>query len=141
MTINDDLNFAADLCANAADAAVDKLISLGPRPSDAAAAAAWDAHDAILKNKISTLNNLSSSISAMIVSNTLQSVWPDLVTLGNVTASAEENIKSIADISKAMVSIASVITFGVAVITVATQPTPANAGSMATAFTSMIKTF
>ena len=79
MAISDDLNEVATLCANAADAAIDKLIGLGPRPSDATAAATWDAQDAALKNTISTLNNLSSSISALIVIDALQKVWQKIL--------------------------------------------------------------
>jgi hypothetical protein len=141
MAINDDLDAAATLCADAADAATDKLIGLGPRPTDPASAATWDAQDTVLKNKISTLNNVSSSISALIVSNALQAVWPNLDALDRVTASAQANIKAIADISKAMAAIASIINFGVAVLTVATQPTAANAGSVVTAFKNMLGTF
>jgi hypothetical protein len=137
MAINDDLDSAASLCANAADAATDQLIALGPRPSDAAAGATWDAQDSVLKNKISTLNNLSSSISSLIVSNALTAVWPNLDAIDKVTAAAQANITAISDISKAMAAIASVVNFGVAVITVATQPTAANAGSLVTAFKNM----
>ncbi len=138
MAINDDLISVATLCANVADAAIDQLIRLGARPTDSAAATAWDAQDAVLKNKISTLNNLSSSISALIVSNALQDVWPALDTLGGVTSSAQVNIDKIADISKAMAAIASVINFGVSTIKVATQPTATNAQSLASAFTNMV---
>ena len=140
MAINDDLTSAAELCGNAADAAVDLLIGLGPRPSDPAGASAWDAQDTLLKNKISTLNNLSSTISALIVSNALQQLWPTLTELAAVTEDAQKNIAAIEEISKAMAAVASVINFGVAVATLATQPTPGNAGSVATAFKNMVST-
>jgi hypothetical protein len=134
MTINKDLQNASDICANAADAATNKLISLGPRPNDLASAAIWDNQDSLLKNKISTLNNLSATISALIVSDALQNIWPNLTGLDKVTSSAQANIKTIADISKAMSTIASIVNFGVAVTLLSTQPTPANAASLVTAF-------
>lgn len=140
MAINDDLNCVASLCANAADAAVNTLINLGPRPGDAAGAATWDAQDALLKNKISTLNNLSSSISALIVNHALQSTWPNLAGLDKVTADAKKNIDAIKAIAKAMAAVASVINFAVAVITIATQPTAGNAGNVAIAFKNMVNT-
>lgn len=140
MATHDNLASVSQLCANAADAAVDLLIGLGPRPSDPAGASTWDAQDATLKNKISTLNNLSSSISALIVSDALQTVWPALDTLDKVTRTAQTNISSIKEIAKAMAAVASVINFGVAVVTVATQPTPGNAGSVVTAFKNMLGT-
>jgi hypothetical protein len=138
MAINDDLSSAANLCANAADAATDKLIALGPRPSTAPTASTWDAQDALLKNKISTLNNLSSSISALIVSNALQAIWPTLDALNGVTAAAQKDIDEIKDVSAAMAAVASVINFGVAVVTLTTQPTASNAGSLAKAFANMV---
>ena len=141
MATTSDLMSAAQLCANAADAAVDLLIGLGPRPSEAAGASAWDAQDTLLKNKISTLNNLSSAISALIVNDALEGVWPALTDLDKVTDAAQKNIDAIKEISKAMAAVASVINFGVAVATLATQPTPGNAGSVATAFRNMVNTF
>lgn len=138
MATGDDLTNAAELCGNAADAAVDLLIDLGPRPADAAGAAAWDAQDTLLKNKISTLNNLSASLSALIVNNALQEVWPNLSGLDAVTGGAQKSIREIRDISQAMAAVASVIKFGVAMATLATQPTAGNAGSVATAFKNML---
>ena len=138
MAISEDLNCVATLCGNVADAAVGALIALGPRPSDPAAASTWDAQDVLLKNKISTLNNLSSSISAIIVSNALQSVWPTLTALDSVTASAQNNVTAIKDISKAMAAVAAVISFGAAVLTLAAQSTPANAASLVSAFKNMV---
>jgi|SRR5471030_2934306 len=138
MTItSENLDSAADLCSNAADAALTKLIELGARPADANAAATWDAQDSLLKNKISTLNNLSSSISAQIVSNALDQQWPNLNTLSAVTASAQVDIQKIADINQAMATLASIINFGVSVITMATQPSVANSESLATSFKNM----
>lgn len=140
MAMSDDLNNVAGLCANGADAATTRLIALGPRPSDPVAAATWDAQDTLLKNKISTLNNLSASISALIVSDALAAVWPTLNELSGVTSAAEASIETIADVSKAMAALASVINFAVSVVTVATQPTISNAGSLVTAFNNMVQT-
>lgn len=138
MATIDDLTSAATLCANAANAALDLLIDLGPRPADAAGGATWDAQDSLLKNKISTLNNVSSSLSALIVSAALQAVWPILTDLDKVTDGAQKNIDEIRDITKAMAAVASVINFAVSVMTLATQPTAGNAGSVATAFKNMV---
>jgi hypothetical protein len=138
MAITDDLTSAAALCANAADAATDKLIGLGPRPTDPTAGGVWDSQDTLLKNKISILNNLSSSISALIVSEALQNAWPQLDQLNNITNSAENDIARIANTVKVMVAIASVVNFGVAVVTLAMQPTPSNAASVVTALKNMI---
>jgi hypothetical protein len=138
MAIADDLNSSAELCANAADAATTKLIDLGPRPADPAAAAVWDHQDTLLKNNISVLNNVSSTLSAVIVSNALQQVWPNLQGLSDETNSAQGDINAIADISKAMVKLASIIDFGVAVVALAAQPTPGSAGAVVTAFGKMI---
>jgi hypothetical protein len=137
MALPDDLNSAATLCANAAAATTIQLIGLGARPIDPAAATKWDRQDTQLKNNISELNNLSSGISASIVSNALQAIWPNLQTLSVVTASAQADITAIKDISEAMSKIASIITFGVAVVTLAGAPTPANAQAVVTAFTKM----
>jgi hypothetical protein len=140
MATSDDLNNVAELCANAADAATTKLIALGPRPNDPGSAATWDAQDTLLKNKISTLNNLSASASALIVSDALAAVWPTLNDLSGITSSAEADIEKIANISSAMAALASVINFAVSVVTVATQPTISNAGGLLTAFNNMAQT-
>ena len=134
MTTKTDLESLAALCDEAADAAVDRLIGLGPRPADAHGAATWDAQDALLKNKISTLNNLSSSLSALIVQQALEQVWPALDALGEVTASAQASIARIREIAKTMATIASVINLGVAAVTLATQPTAGNATGLVSAF-------
>jgi hypothetical protein len=138
MATTDDLTSAATLCANAANAGLNLLIGLGPRPGDAAGGAAWDGQDSLLKNKISTLNNLSSSLSALIVSAALQAVWPTLTDLDKVTNGAQRNVDEIKEITKAMAALASVINFAVSVATLATQPTAGNAGSVATAFKNMV---
>jgi len=107
---------------------------------DPAAAATWDAQDTMLKNKISILNNLSTSISAVIVSNAMQNVWPNLDSLAAVTASAQANIAAIANITKAMAAIATVINFGVALVTLASEPTPGNAANVLTSLTNLTAT-
>ena len=134
MTTQSDLEALAVLCDLAADAAVDRLIGLGPRPSAPDSAATWDAQDALLKNKISTLNNLSSSLSALIVQQALQKVWPALDALSEVTASAQASIARIHEIAKTMAAIAAVINLGVAAVTLATQPTAGNATGLVNAF-------
>ncbi len=138
MAIADDLDSAAQLCGNAADAAVTKLIGLGPRPVDVTAAGVWDHQDALLKNNISVLNNVSSTISAVIVQTALQQVWPNLQGLSNETAAVQGDINAIADVSKAMVKLAAVIDFGVAVVALAAQPTPTGAGAVVSAFTKLL---
>ena len=137
MALADDLNSAAALCANAADAATTKLIGLGPRPTEPVAAALWDHKDAILKTDISVLNNLSSTISAVIISNALKQLWPQLQGLNDITTSAEADIAATADISKAFVKIASIIDFGVSVAALAAQPSPSAVQAVISAVTKM----
>lgn len=134
MATDVDLKTIEALCEGGADAAMDLLIKLGPRPSDPTKATTWDTQDALLKNKISTLSNLASSIGALLVVQTLQDVWPQMETLAHVTTSAEAKITKIAEINKALGAIASIVNFATAAITVATQPTPGNAGNLNTAF-------
>ncbi len=129
-----DLKSAQALCDAAADAAMDRLLALGIRPADAAAAADWDDQDALLKSKISTLSHLSSSIGAQIVVQALEDVWPQLDELDQVTAAAQASIARIERINRALTVIASVVTFAAAVVEVSTQPTVGNAGKVLTAF-------
>jgi hypothetical protein len=131
---SDDLKSVQTLCEDAADASLDLLIGLGPRPSDPDAATTWDTQDALLKNKISTLTNLASSLGAAIVVKALQDVWPSLEELDDVTSAARGQIAKIADINKALTAVASVINFAAAAITIVTQPSPGNAGKLLTAF-------
>jgi hypothetical protein len=134
MTASTDLKSMETLCDNAADAALDLLIGLGARPTDSAAAATWDAQDALLKNKISTLNNLGSSIGATIVAQALEQVWPQLDALEQATAAAQASTAKIDEINKALVTLAAVINFATAAITLITQPSVDNAGKLVTAF-------
>jgi len=134
MLASTNLKLTETLCEESADAAMNLLIGLGARPSDAAAAATWDTQDALLKNKIATLTNLASSTGAAIVVKALDDVWPNLDGLDQVTSSAEGSIAKIKDINKALVAIASVINFATAAITVITQPTTSNANKLVTAF-------
>jgi hypothetical protein len=139
MTISDDLNAASTLCANAADAAGDKLSALGARPTDMKAAAAWDAQAGSLRQNISKLNNLSSSISALIVVKELQSVWPELDQLNQVTASAQSDLVAIADTTKVILALATVINFGNAIVTLVAQPNLTSASALVTAFENLAK--
>lgn len=134
MTASTDLKSMETLCDSAADAALDLLIGLGARPTDPAAAATWDAQDALLKNKISTLNNLASSIGATIVVQGLEDVWPQLDALQQAAAAAQANIARIGEINKALATLATVINVATAAITVITQPSVDNAGKLLTAF-------
>jgi hypothetical protein len=133
-TTSDDLKSLEALCEDAADAAFDLLVGLGPRPADPSAATAWDTQDALLKNKISTLNNFASSIGATIVVQALDDVWPQLNGLKDVAAEAESKIAKIAEINKTMSAIASVINFATAAVTVITQPSVGTANKLASAF-------
>jgi hypothetical protein len=139
VSTSDDMNAAAALCRNAADAALDRLLALGPRPKDTAKGQAWDHNDALLKNKIAVLTNQASSMSALIVSQALSDIWPNLDGLTKVTAAAQAEIKSIKAISDALTALASVINFGLAILAVATQPTPTNAGNVVAAFQAVLK--
>jgi hypothetical protein len=122
MPVLGDLEGSAVLCKNGANAAMDKLIGLGPRPIDNAGAEQWDHQDAVLKNQISVLANLSSTLSALIVSKALQDVWPKLDGLGQITTDVQAKIKTISDIAQAAVRIATIVDFGVAVVALATTP-------------------
>lgn len=130
----DDLKSVQTICDNTADAALNLLIGLGPRPTETGAAAVWDTHDALLKNKVSSLTNLSSSIGATIVVEAISDVWPELEKLDAVTTTALGQIAKIADVNKGLTVAATVITFATAAIAVVSQPTLGNAGRLVTAF-------
>jgi hypothetical protein len=129
-----DLKTIEALCQAGADAALDMLIGLGPRPLDPAAATAWDAQGALLKGRVSMLTNMASSIGSTIVVQALQNVWPKLEALGQVTTSAKASIAKISEINKTLSAIASIVNFGTATITLVAQPTPANASGLIAAF-------
>jgi hypothetical protein len=122
MPVIGDLEGSAILCKNGADAAMDKLIGLGLRPIDDAEAEQWDRQDALLKKQISVLANLSSTLSALIVSKGLEDVWPKLDGLSQITTDVRAEIKTISDITHAAVRIATIVDFGVSVVALATTP-------------------
>ncbi len=134
MTASTDLELMETLCEDMAHAGVGLLLGLGGRPADPAAAATWDAQDALLKNKTSTLVNLASSIGSTIVAEALEQVWPQLDALQQVTAAAQANIAKIDQINKALVTLASVINFATAAAALITQPSVDNAGKLVKAF-------
>jgi hypothetical protein len=138
MAAQDDLDSAHDLCENAIKAANDKITALGPRPADAAAGQTWDNQLASLQNAVGDLANLSASISAFAVTNALENAWPNLTDLAQVTAAAQANIQKIADITKALTALASIITFATSIVALVAQPTAANVGAVATAYKNVV---
>ncbi len=138
MTTAADPQSAADLCDAAAQAALQQQQALGPCPqNDPVQTQAWQHQNDQLRHNISTLTNLSSSLAAQAVSAGLNAVWPALQGLTTVTASAQADIANIVSVSAALMTLASVISFGVAVAALVAAPNAAGVGSVVTAFNAM----
>lgn len=127
MTLASELQDLADLCQASAQQNLSLLIGMGPRPTDPAGKAAWDLGQSRLRGQIDRLTALAIELSGHAVVAGLQTANEDFASLQDVTKAAAERIKQIAKISDALTIVGAVLDLGLAVLTLAAGPSPANA--------------
>lgn len=126
MSLNSELQDLADLCQVSAQRNLSFLIAMGPRPADGAAAAAWDLGQSRLRGQIDRLTTSAIELSGLAVVTGLETANEDLASLRGVTKAASDRIKQIQTISQALTIVGAVLDVGLAVMTLAAGPTPAN---------------
>jgi len=138
MATSDDINEIANLCDNTSSATLAKLIAMGPCPTNAKAADIWHKQDTQYKESIAKLGNVSNDIAATIVTEELDGLWPTLDDLDVAVTSASATIDAIKDFNAIVNKVATIIDFGVAVVAMASVPTPLGAASIVSSYQKMM---
>jgi hypothetical protein len=132
MSTAKNLQALADLCNKAAHEALEALLKLGPRPaSPATAGFLWDQCHTRLTGQINSLTALASKLSASSVLSALDTAQADLVQLATITKTAQARIKKIQEVSELLTTLGRVLDVGLAILAVATAPSPATAAALA----------
>lgn len=131
MSVSSELQDLANLCQVSAQQNLSLLIAMGLRPDEPAAAAAWTLGQSRLRGQIDRLTALAIELSGQAVVTGLAAANEDLSRLQGITDKAALKIKQIAEISHSLTVVGAVLDLGLAVLTLAGGPTPANALSLA----------
>ena len=123
MSLETNLQALAELCEASAHQNLTAIIALGPRPTDAAAAGAWDETQGRLKGRMDRLTALSVSLAGEAVVQALAAAGQDLSAITAVTAKARKRIADIKKISAVLSAVGAVLDLGLAVVTLAGAPT------------------
>jgi uncharacterized BrkB/YihY/UPF0761 family membrane protein len=125
MSATQDILDLAELHSACADKADKKQQALGPRPAaPPEAAAAWDKANADLQNQINDLTAQANNLAAQAVLTALAGADAELEGLKDATALAKLRLKHIRELSDLLSTLGAVLDVGVAILALATAPTP-----------------
>lgn len=130
MSVADDIQRLANASQTGAHQVLEALIALGPRPTTSPADLAWDQTSTRLTGQMDSLTALVSKLSANAVIVGLSDYADAATQLGQVSASAEEEIKHIFEVSKLLTTLSRVLDVGLAVLALASAPSPAGAAAL-----------
>lgn len=139
MSTANDLQNLADLAALAAHEVLDRLLRLGPRPTDSSGAMLWDQTETRLRGQMNSLTALASKLSASAILIALKGAHADLSDIKAATDQAKRRIAEIKEVSEFLTGLARVLDLGLAVLTLAAAPSPATALALKKAAEKLLK--
>lgn len=133
MHAEESLDDMAELCKACAKSALSQLLELGPKPSADAEALLWEQTATRLQGQINSFSALVTRLTALAVIEGIRPYQKQIEAISEASAHARTVMEQVVNVSDLLTKLARILDLGLAILTVAANPSLAAAASLATA--------
>lgn len=135
MSVKMNLNRVSRLCKLASERALFKILSMGPKPQDPAAAVEWQGRLTALQDSLGQLTAIVIDLNAQQIIDGLSEFDEELKNIGEISKNAQDKIKKIQSISDFLEQAAKILDLGVAIAAAMALPSPTTISAAVSAAT------